>query len=162
MSAIPDVPPAESATGHNYFVLEKQKDNNVDDTERPLNNENAYYAEPQDLTYNDVEGHEFVNDASNADTDHQSKTSNPGNVYNTFKEFQVDDYDHVGYQNTRPLATGSEYSTTKVAMATPAGDDTYNHINQQSATNSRPDNVYGMPLGHNDYDRMSPIIAKTH
>jgi len=162
MSAIPDVPLAETATGHNYFVLEKQTKDTVDDTERPLDNDNTYYADPENLTFSAVGEQEADYDSANADTDHQSKTSNSGNVYNTFKEFQVDDYDHVGNQNTRPLATGSEYSTTKVAMATPAGDDTYNHINQQSATNTRPDNVYGMPLDHNAYDRMPPIIAKTH
>ena len=161
MTAISDVPLTETAMGHNHFMLEKQTEDNVDDTERPPDNDNAYYAEPQDVTYYEVGEQEVVYDAANANTDHQSKTSNPGNVYNTFKEFQVEVYGHVCNQNTRPRAIGSEYSTTKVAMTTLAGDDTYNHITQQSSTRSHPDNVYGMPVKTNEYDRMPPFNAKT-
>jgi len=130
----------------------KESDCNV---KRQLENEQSLNALPNDSTYEET----YAEQEDDYYTKVQRKSpavkpGKPGNVYNTFHDFQQhDDYDHLGdLKKKQPMATDNDYSTTQAVMSPATDDDTYNHLNEGQKTAAHPDNVYGMPRSDNDYD----------
>jgi len=140
---------------HADFVLEKHTNESDCNVNRQLENEQGLNALPNDSTYEDT----YVNQDDDYYTKVQRKSptvtsGKPGNVYNTFNDFQhPDEYDHLGDYKKKPCRiTDNDYSTTQAAMSPATDDDTYNHLNAEPTKTARPDNVYGMPRSDNDYD----------
>jgi len=145
------------AETHNYFVLEKHV-REIDDTDKlQASNVHDHYALAQDYEVTNGQPEDDY-DTTDEGQIGIGKPTQPGNVYNTFKDFQQqDDYDHISDQKNHPRVTENEYSTTQGAMVPAVDDDTYNHLNERPKTTARPDNVYGMPRVDNDYDSMPPV-----
>jgi len=149
---------SQQADNHNYFVLEKHV-KEVDKNDK-LQESNGHYALAQDPTYYEVTNGEPEDDYDTTDQCQlgRGKPTQPGNVYNTVKDFQQqDDYDHISDQKQPLRVPENEYNTTQDVMTSDINDDTYNHLNERPKTTPRPDNVYGMPRVDNDYDSMPPV-----
>ena len=161
---LPDDAQLTTPLNHNYFVLEQHSKECGDNANRQVVDDQEHYALPKDPTYSEATNTEAEDEY---DTTDQTKRradypDKPGNVYNTFNDFQQqDDYDHLSDQNNPPHVTENENNTTQGAMATAIHKDTSNHLNKAANTAARPDNVYGMPRVHNDDDRMRPVSG-TH
>jgi len=141
------------AVNHNYFVLEKHVKETDYSDKLQASNDHDHYTLAQDPTFYEVTNGETEDDYDTTDQGQagRGKSSQSGNVYNTFNDFKHhDDYDHLGDHKKHPRFTANEYSTTEAAMTQPIDDDTYNHLNQGPHTAARPDNVYGMPRASND------------
>ena len=149
---------------HTYFVLEKHTKKESDNNEiRQFGNEQGLYGLSNNSSYEDTN----VIQDDDYDTTVQRKCpalhpGKPGNVYNTFNDFQQqDDYDHLAdHKKKQPKATDNEYSTTQAVMSPATDDDTYNHLHQGPKTTAGPDNLYGMPRVDDHYDRM-PTVSGT-
>ena len=145
---------------HTYLVLERHTKESDCNVKRQLENEQGLYALPTDSTYEDTNAEQEDDYYTTAQRKSPAvKPGKPGNVYNTFNDFQQpDDYDHLGDHKKKPRrGTDNDYSTTQAAMSPATKDDTYNHLNEGSKTVARPDNVYGMPRVDNNYDKMPPV-----
>jgi len=145
----------DTALNHTYFVLEKHTKESDINVKHQLDNKQENYALPKYSAYEAI----YAEKEDDYHTTVQSKSpavtpGKPGNVYNTFNDFQQpDDYDYLGdHKKKVPRVTDNDYSTTQAVMSPATDDDTYNHLNEEPKTSARPDNVYGMTRVNNDYD----------
>ena len=149
------------AETHNYFVLEKHVREIDDNDKLQASNVHDHYALAQDYEVTNGQPEDDY-DTTDEGQIGIGKPTQPGNVYNTFKDLnQQDDYDHIGDHNKPIRVTENEYNTAQNVMTSDIDDGTYNHLNERPKTTPRPDNVYGMPRVDNDYDSMPPVSG-TH